>query len=89
MKGSPVPSCGPTPPPQVPAASRPHNSITSLDKGTEAPPTGVGGGELGCCLSLPTHRVQGTFLFNPSFVRPPFLPSWHWLVQILLGYWRG
>lgn len=37
MKGAPVPSSGPTPPPQVPAASRPHGSSSGLDWGTEAP----------------------------------------------------
>lgn len=37
MKGAPVPSSGPTPPPQVPVASRPHGSSSGLDGGTEAP----------------------------------------------------
>lgn len=33
MKGSPVPSCGSTLPPQVPEASRPHSNTTAWTRG--------------------------------------------------------
>lgn len=74
MKGSPVPSCGPTPPPQVPVASRPQSSTTSLDKGTEALQAGTDGGELGGSLSLLTHCLGGTSLHTPPSSLPD-LPS--------------
>ena len=92
MKDSPVPSCGPTPPPQVPGASRPHSSIMSLDKWTEAPQPGEprrenqGGEELGGRLSPLIHSPRSMSVLVAAPFQASLLPGW--LVPILVGSWR-
>lgn len=76
MKVSPVPSRGPTPPLQVPAASRPHRQHRECGwrpHNNQGSQEGRLGGDplsprqLGGCLSLLTHTMQGVHLF----IHPP------------------